>query len=81
MSHGVEQPHALTLFWMCSLAAACRIFSASGGVKFSTTAPFLPAAWTSCSATEFALWIGTLVVNVWIGTFAALVIAIGPAAM
>ena len=45
--HGVEQAHSLTLPSMLSFCAARRMASASGGVKFSTTAPFVPAASTS----------------------------------
>src|SRR5207244_2450946 len=78
---GVEQPHILTRFSMLSFCAACKITSACGGVKLSTTAPFGPAAWTSLIATEFALVIGTFSVSVTIGTFACLASAIGPAAM
>ena len=54
MLHGVEQAHSLTLPSMLSFCAASRMLSASGGVKFSTTAPSLPAASTSLIATEFA---------------------------
>src|SRR5215471_2942037 len=79
--HGVEQPHSLTLPSMLSFCAACRIVSASGGVKFKITAPSLPAAFTSEIATEFASATGGVAVMSTIGTPAALAIALGPAAM
>src|SRR3954468_9167553 len=78
--HGVEQPH-LTWFcrpWRC---APWRIFSASGGVKFSTTPPPGPAACTALIATEFASWIGTLAVSAVIGMPAALATSSGPVLM
>ncbi len=55
--------------------------SASGGVKLSTTEPSGPASWTSRSATELALLIGTLSVSVLIATCDAFAIAVGPPAM
>ena len=79
--HGVEQPHAFTLSAIPCFCAACRISSAWSGVKFRTTPPFVPAACTSLSATEFASWIGTVSSNVTIGILAALAIAVGPALM
>ena len=79
--HGVEQPHSLTLSSRPSFCAACRITSASGGVKFSTTAPFGPASSTSLIATESASEIGTFSVSCVIGTCAAAASASGPAAM
>src|SRR5215471_15128445 len=79
--HGVEQAHSLTWFSMLSFCAACRMTSASGGVKFSTTAPSLPAALTSEIATQFASETGGVAVMSTIGMFAALAIAFGPAAM
>ena len=66
---------------MLSFCAACRMTRASGGVKFSTTAPFLPAAATSEIATESASETGTFVASSTIGTPAALASAFGPAAM
>ena len=54
MLQGVEQPQALTLSARPCCCAACRIFSASGGVKFETTPPFSPACWVSFTATELA---------------------------
>ena len=81
MLHGVEQAQSLTRSSRLSFCAACRISSASGGVKLSTTAPFEPAALTSLIAIEFALVIGTFSVKSWIGTPLALAIAFGPAAM
>jgi len=81
VSHGVEQAHALTRFSRPSFWAACRITSASGGVKFSTTAPFGPASSTSLSATELASLIGTFSVSCVIGTFAFFASAAGPAAI
>src|SRR5215469_16169526 len=66
--HGVEQAHSLTLPSMLSFCAAFRIVSASGGVKFSTTAPSLPAWSTSESATEFASETGGVAVVSTIGT-------------
>src|SRR5215831_1151251 len=65
---GVEQPHSLTLSSRPSFCAACRIISASGGVKLSTTAPFGPASLTSLIATELASEIGTFSVSCTIGT-------------
>src|SRR5215472_5231114 len=79
--HGVEQPHSLTWPSMWSFCAASRMTRASGGVKFSTTAPFWPAASTSWIATEFASEIGTFVATSWIGTCAAVASAFGPPAM
>src|SRR5215475_5420190 len=79
--HGVEQPQPLTRSSRPSFCAACRITSASGGVKFSTTQPLEPALLTRSSATELASLIGTFSVSVVIGTFAALASATGPAAM
>ncbi len=81
VSHGVEQPHDLTLSSMFSFCAASRMTSASGGVKLRITEPFLPAALTREIATEFASETGTLVVMSVIGTPAALASAFGPAAM
>src|SRR5579875_2543953 len=63
VSHGVEHAQALTLAAMPSFCAAWRMISASGGVKLSTTAPVEPASWTSRSATESPLLIGTLSVS------------------
>ena len=40
--HGVEQPQSFTRSSRPSFCAACRMTSASGGVKLSTTAPFGP---------------------------------------
>src|SRR4030088_3234951 len=57
---GVEQPHNLTRFSRPSFCAACRMTSACGGVKLSTTHPFEPALLTRASATEVASLIGTL---------------------
>src|SRR5215475_13845634 len=37
--HGVEQPHSFTLSTSPSFCAACRMVSASGGVKLRITAP------------------------------------------
>src|SRR6266487_700703 len=48
--HGVEQPHSFTWSSRPSFCAACRITSASGGVKLSTTQPFEPALLTRSSA-------------------------------
>src|ERR1700750_57247 len=79
--HGVEQPQPLTRSSRPSFCAACRITSASGGVKFSTTQPFEPALLTRSRATELASLIGTFSVSAVIGTFAALASAVGPAAM
>src|SRR5215469_17071163 len=79
--HGVEQPHSLTWVSMLSFCAACKITSASGGVKLSTTAPLGPAWLTRLMATELASEIGTLVVSSTIGMLAALASAFGPAAM
>src|SRR3984893_6835184 len=79
--HGVEQPHSFTRFSSPSFCAACRMISASGGVKLSTTAPFGPASSTSLIATELASVIGTFSVSWTIGVFAALASAAGPAAM
>ena len=79
--HGVEQPHSFTRSSRPSFCAACRMTSASGGVKLSTTAPFGPASSTSLIATESASEIGTFSVSWTIGTFAALASAAGPAAM
>src|SRR5215469_3778166 len=79
--HGVEQAQALTRFSRLSCCAALRIFSASGGVKLSTTAPFAPAALTSLMAMPSALVIGTFSVKSWIGTFLEAAMAFGPAAM
>src|SRR6516162_7115054 len=79
--HGVEQPHSLTLSSRPSFCAACRITSASGGVKLSTTAPFGPASSTSLIATASAPEIGTFSVNCTIGTCALEARALGPAAM
>ena len=81
MLHGVEQPHSLTRSSRPSFCAACRITSASGGVKLSTTAPFGPASSTSLIATELASVIGTFSVSWVIGTCAASASAAGPAAM
>src|ERR1700757_2144861 len=75
--HGVEQPHSLTWLSRPSFCAACRMISASGGVKLSTTAPFGPASSTSLIATESASEIGTFSVNWTIGTPAALASAAG----
>src|ERR1700730_7644068 len=77
--HGVEQPHSFTRFSRPSFAAACRMISASGGVKLRTTAPFGPASSTSLIATELASVIGTFSVSWTIGVFAALASAAGPA--
>src|SRR5579871_4114828 len=60
VSHGVEQAQAFTLSAMFNFWAAWRMISASGGVKFNTTAPVGPASCTSRSATESPLLIGTL---------------------
>src|ERR1700749_4270506 len=79
--HGVEQPQPLTRSSRPSFCAACRITSASGGVKLSTTQPFEPALLTSFSASELASFIGTLPVSETIGVLAALASAAGPAAM
>src|SRR5215468_3625915 len=79
--HGVEQPHNLTLSSRPSFCAACRITSASGGVKLSITAPFGPASLTSLIATELASEIGTFSASWTIGTCAAAARAAGPAAM
>src|SRR5260370_12794970 len=79
--HGVEQPHSFTRFSRPSFCAACRMISASGGVKLSTTAPFGPASSTSLIATELASEIGTFSVSWTIGTFAGLASAAGPAAV
>src|SRR6516165_5856854 len=79
--HGVEQAHSLTLPSMLSFCAACRMTSASGGVKFSTTAPSLPFVLNDTAATEFASATGGVAVLSMIGTPAALAIAFGPAAM
>jgi hypothetical protein len=79
--HGVEQPQSLTRSSRPSFCAACRITSASGGVKFRTTAPFGPASSTSLIATESASEIGTFSVSWTIGTCAAAARAEGPAAM
>src|SRR2546421_7059418 len=79
--HGVEQPHSLTRFSSPSFCAACRMISASGGVKLSITAPFGPASLTSLIATELASDIGTFSVSWTIGTCAAAARAAGPAAM
>ena len=57
--HGVEQAQYLTRSSRLSFCAACRISSASGGVKLSTTAPDGPAAVTSFVAIALALVIGT----------------------
>src|ERR1700733_5236055 len=57
--HGVEQAQYLTRSSRLSFCAACRISSACGGVKLSTTAPDGPAASTSLIATDSALVIGT----------------------
>ena len=81
MLHGVEQPHSFTRSSRPSFCAACRMISASGGVKLSTTAPFGPASSTSLIATELASVIGTFSVSWTIGTLAALASAAGPAAM
>ena len=81
MLHGVEQPHSLTRSSRPSFCAACRMTSASGGVKLSTTAPFGPASSTSLMATEFASEIGTFSVSCTIGTCSAAASAAGPAAM
>src|SRR6516165_4975522 len=79
--HGVEQPHILTRSSRPSFCAACRITSASGGVKLRITAPFGPASSTSLIATELASEIGTFSVSCTIGTCALLASAAGPAAM
>src|SRR6201981_651575 len=79
--HGVEQPHILTRSSRPSFCAACRMVSASGGVKLSTTAPFGPASLTSLIATELASETGTFSVRLTIGMLAALASASGPAAM
>src|SRR5215472_3432731 len=78
---GVEQAQDLTLSSRFRVCAALRIFSASGGVKLSTTAPFGPAALTSLMAMPLALVIGTLSVKSWIGMFLLAAMAFGPAAM
>ena len=72
MLHGVEQPHSLTRSSRPSFCAACRMVSASGGVKLSTTAPFGPASLTSLIATELASETGTFSVRWTIGMFAGL---------
>ena len=77
----MEQPHIFTRFSSPSFCAACRMISASGGVKLSITAPFGPASSTSLIATEFASVIGTFSVSWTIGTFLSLASAAGPAAM
>src|SRR5215475_11755793 len=79
--HGVEQPHIFTWSTMPSFWAACRMTSASGGVKLRITAPFGPASLTSLMATESALAIGTFSVSWTIGTFLLPARAAGPAAM
>src|SRR5580700_10220175 len=79
--HGVEQPQSFTRSSSPSFCAACRMTSASGGVKLSTTAPFGPASSTSLIAIESASEIGTFSVSWTIGTFAAFASAAGPAAM
>ena len=79
--HGVEQPHIFTRSSKPSFCAACRMVSASGGVKLSTTAPFGPASLTSLIATELASVTGTFSVRLTIGMFPALATASGPAAM
>src|SRR5215467_16249344 len=79
--HGVEHPHNLTLSSRPSFCAACRITSASGGVKLSITAPFGPASLTSLIATELASAIGSFSVSCTIGVCAAAASAAGPAAM
>src|SRR6202020_3255014 len=79
--HGVEQAQYLTRSSRLSFCAACRISSASGGVKLSTTAPFGPAAVTSVVAIAVALGVGTFSVKSWIGAPLALATAFGPAAM
>src|SRR5215471_14249351 len=78
---GVEQPHIFTRFSRPSFCAACRMISASGGVKLRITAPFGPASLTSLIATELASAIGTFSVRSTIGVLAALASAFGPAAM
>src|ERR1700730_230420 len=81
VSHGVEHPQSLTRFSRPSFCAACRITSASGGVKLRTTAPFGPPWLTSLIAPELASEIGTFSVSCTIGTCAAAARAAGPAPM
>src|SRR6516225_4998805 len=63
VSHGVEQPHSLTRSSSPSFCAAWRITSASGGVKFSTTAPSHSAALTRLTAAKVASLLGTVSVR------------------
>src|SRR5215469_14465850 len=79
--HGVEQPHIFTWSTMPSFWAACRMVSASGGVKLRITAPFGPASLTSLMATESALVTGGVSARSTIGMCAAAASAFGPAAM
>ena len=75
--HGVAQAH-LTLSMRPCCSAPCRIFSASGAVKTSTTPPPSPAALASLSAVPGPSVIGTVSWNALAGRLFSLASSVTP---